>query len=119
MTVTIQGDGDLMYSPGVLWTCAHSRLPILYVVHNNGGYHQEVMAVQRMANRRQRGIDRAHIGSTLDNPQIDYATMAKGLGVASFGPISDPNDLGPALKKAVAVVKRGEPALVDVVSQGR
>jgi acetolactate synthase-1/2/3 large subunit len=40
-------------------------------------------------------------------------------GVASFGPITDPNDLGPALKKAVAVVKRGEPALVDVVSQGR
>jgi len=40
MTVTIQGDGDLMYSPGVLWTCAHSRLPILYVVHNNRGYHQ-------------------------------------------------------------------------------
>jgi len=33
--------------------------------------------------------------------------------------VTDPNDLGPTLKKAVAVVKRGEPALVDVVSQGR
>jgi thiamine pyrophosphate-dependent acetolactate synthase large subunit-like protein len=55
----------------------------------------------------------------LDDPAIDYATVAKGLGVASFGPITDPNDLGPALKKAVAVLKRGEPALVDVVSQGR
>jgi acetolactate synthase-1/2/3 large subunit len=119
MTVTIQGDGDLMYSPGVLWTCAHSRLPILYVVHNNRGYHQEKMVIQRMANRRQRGIDRAHIGCALDDPFIDYAVMAKGLGVASFGPVTDPGDLGPTLKKAVAVVKRGEPALVDVVSQGR
>ena len=35
------------------------------------------------------------------------------------GPITDPKDLGPAIKKAVEVVKRGEPALVDVVSQGR
>src|SRR5215470_12897769 len=119
LTVTIQGDGDLMYSPGVLWTCAHSRLPILYVVHNNRGYHQEKLVIQRMANRRQRGIDRSHIGCALDDPSIDYATVAKGLGMASFGPIADPGDLGPALKKAIAVVKRGEPALVDVVSQGR
>ena len=70
-------------------------------------------------NRRQRGIDRSHIGCALDDPFIDYATVAKGLGVTSFGPITDPDELGPALKKAVAVVKRGEPALVDVVSQGR
>jgi thiamine pyrophosphate-dependent acetolactate synthase large subunit-like protein len=119
LTVTIQADGDLMYSPGVLWTCAHSRLPVLYVMHNNRAYHQEIMGLQRMANRRQRGIDRTHIGCTLDDPFIDYATVAKGLGVAAFGPITDPNDLGPVLKKAVEVVKRGEPALVDVVSQGR
>ena len=119
LTVTIQADGDLMYSPGVLWTCAHSRLPVLYVMHNNRAYHQEMMGVQRMANRRQRGVDRTHIGCTLDDPFIDYATVAKGLGVASFGPITDPKELGPALKKAVDVVKRGEPALVDVVSQGR
>jgi acetolactate synthase I/II/III large subunit len=119
ITLTIQGDGDLMYSPGVLWTCAHSRLPVLYVVHNNRSYHQELMGLQRMANRRQRGIERTGIGVNLEDPHIDYATMAKGLGVASFGPISDPKDLGPALKKAVAIVKAGEPALVDVVSQGR
>jgi len=119
ITVTIQADGDLMYSPGVLWTCAHSRLPVLYVMHNNRAYHQEMMSLQRMANRRERGIDRTHIGCTLDDPFIDYATVAKGLGVASFGPITDPKDLGPVLKKSVDIVKRGEPALVDVVSQGR
>jgi thiamine pyrophosphate-dependent acetolactate synthase large subunit-like protein len=96
-----------------------SRLPVLYVMHNNRAYHQERMVLQRMANRRQRGFDRNHIGTTLEDPFIDYATVAKGLGMASFGPVTDPNDLGPVLKKAVAVVKSGEPALVDVVSQGR
>jgi thiamine pyrophosphate-dependent acetolactate synthase large subunit-like protein len=53
------------------------------------------------------------------DPFIDYATMAKAYGMYGQGPIEDPNDLGPALKRAIDVVKRGEPALVDVVTQGR
>ena len=47
-TVTFQPDGDLMYSPGVLWTAAYHKIPILYVMHNNRAYHQEIMHVQRM-----------------------------------------------------------------------
>jgi acetolactate synthase-1/2/3 large subunit len=118
-TVSINPDGDLMYSPGVLWTAAHHKVPILFVMHNNRAYHQEIMGIQRMANRHQRGIDRTHIGVTLWDPYINYATVAKGFGVYSEGPISDPKDLGPALQRAIAVVKRGGPALVDVVTQPR
>jgi acetolactate synthase I/II/III large subunit len=118
-TVTIQPDGDFMMGPGILWTAAHHEIPILYVMHNNRGYHQEVMGLQKMAARRMRGIDRAHIGTTLTKPLIDYATIAKGMGVYSEGPIENPNDLAPALKRAIAVVKRGEPALLDVITNGR
>jgi len=88
-------------------------------MHNNRAYHQELMHVQRMANRHQRGVTRAHIGTTIDNPNVDFATIAKGLGVHAQGPITDPNDLGPALKRAIDVVKRGEPSLIDVVTQPR
>ena len=119
LSVTIQTDGDLMYAPGVLWTAAHHRIPLLTVMHNNRAYHQEVMHLQRMANRHQRGITRAHIGTTIDNPNIDYAKIAQGMGVYAEGPITNPNDLGPAIRRAIAVVKRGEPALVDVVTQPR
>jgi len=119
LTVTIQPDGDLMMGPGILWTAAHHDIPILYVMHNNRSYHQEVMGLQKMANRRMRGIERAHIGTTLHAPFIDYATVAKGMGVYAEGPISDPKELGPALRRAVAVVKRGEPALLDVLTHGR
>jgi acetolactate synthase-1/2/3 large subunit len=112
-------DGDLMYAPGILWTSAHHRIPLLNVMHNNRAYHQEVMHVQRMANRHNRGITRASIGTTITDPNIDFATVAKGLGVYSEGPITDPNELGPAIRRAVAVVKRGEPALVDAVTQPR
>ena len=79
ITVSFNGDGDLMMSPGVLWTAAHHELPILYVVHNNRAYHQEYMHVQRIAQRNQRGIDRAHIGTTIDNPNINFAGLAKAL----------------------------------------
>jgi thiamine pyrophosphate-dependent acetolactate synthase large subunit-like protein len=119
ITVTIQPDGDLMMGPGILWTAAHHKVPILYVMHNNRAWHQEYMGLQEMANRRMRGVDTAHVGTTIRAPFIDYATVAKGMGVYAEGPIADPKDLGPALRRALAVVKRGEPALLDVVTSGR
>ena len=57
LTVNIQNDGDLMYAPGVLWTAAHHKIPVLHIMHNNRAYHQEVMQVQIMADRHSRGID--------------------------------------------------------------
>ncbi|PYR84015.1 MAG: thiamine pyrophosphate-binding protein [Acidobacteria bacterium] len=119
LSVSIQNDGDLMYAPGVLWTASHHRIPLLSVMHNNRAYHQEVMHLQRMGNRHNRGIDRAYIGTTIEDPNIDYAKLAQSMSWYAEGPITDPKDLGPAIKRALAAVKRGEPALVDVVSQPR
>ena len=119
LSVTIQADGDLMYAPGVLWTAAHHKIPLLAVMHNNRAYHQEMMHIQKMGNRRNRGIDRAHIGTSLDEPAIDFAKLAQSMGWYAEGPITQPNDLAPAIKRALAVVKRGEPALLDVVTQPR
>lgn len=73
--------------------------------------------MQRMCNRRNRGIDRAVVGTLITDPNIDYAQLAKSMGVYAEGPIDNPNDLAPALRRAIAVVKRGEPALLDVVTQ--
>jgi thiamine pyrophosphate-dependent acetolactate synthase large subunit-like protein len=88
-------------------------------MQNNRAYHQELMHIQRMAARHDRGISRAHIGTTLQDPNIDYAKVAQGMGVYAEGPITNPKDLGPALRRALAVVKRGEPALLDVVTEPR
>jgi len=119
LSVTIQGDGDFLYAPGVWWTAAHHRIPLLAVMHNNRAYHQEMMHLQRMANRHQRGVTTAHIGTSIDNPNVDFAKIAQGMGVHAQGPITNPNDLGPALRRAIEVVKRGEPSLIDVVTQPR
>ena len=44
-------------SPGVLWTAAKHKIPMLFVMHNNRAYHQEVMHLQRMADRHMRDVD--------------------------------------------------------------
>ncbi len=119
LVVNIQSDGDMMYAPGALWTAVHHKIPLLTVMHNNRAYHQEFMHLQRMSNRRNRGVDRAHIGTTIRDPFIDYAKLAQSMGMLGIGPIEDPKDLAPALKRAVQVVKAGDPVLIDVVSEPR
>jgi acetolactate synthase-1/2/3 large subunit len=122
-SVNIQSDGDLMYAPGVLWTAAKHKIPQLAVMHNNRGYHQEVMHVQRMANFRSRGSnngpDAGPVGTRIENPDIDYAKLAQSMGWWAKGPIKDPAQLGPALREAVKVVLAGTPALLDVWTQPR
>jgi thiamine pyrophosphate-dependent acetolactate synthase large subunit-like protein len=77
------------------------------------------MHVQRMGNRRQRGIGNAYIGTTITNPNIDFAMLARSMGAYAEGPITDPKDLGPALRRAVERVEKGEVALIDSVTQPR
>jgi thiamine pyrophosphate-dependent acetolactate synthase large subunit-like protein len=119
LSVAIVGDGDLNFSPGSLWTVAHHQIPLLYIVHNNRAYHAEVMIVQRMCGHRGRGSGNAHIGTTISDPNISYAQMAKAYGLYSEGPVDHPKDLAGAYRRALERVRKGEPALVEVVAQPR
>jgi len=119
LSVAIVGDGDLNYSPGVLWTAAHHKIPLLFIVHNNRAYHAEVMIIQRMCGVRGRGNENAHIGNVIADPDPNYAQLAKAYGMYSEGPIEHPKDLAGAYQRALAKVRAGEPALIDVVSQPR
>ena len=119
LSINIQTDGDLNYAPGVLWTAAHHKIPLLTIMHNNRGYHAEVMFVQRMAAQRNRGVDRAHIGTRLIEPNINYARMAETYGLTGIGPISDPKDMAAAFKRGIEIVKKGEPVVIDTITQPR
>jgi acetolactate synthase I/II/III large subunit len=88
-------------------------------MHNSRAYHQEAMHVQRMADRRDRHPENGTVGALLSGPDIEFARMAQSMGVWAEGPVLRPEDLGPALARALTVVKRGEPALIDVVTQPR
>lgn len=119
IAVNIQPDGDLLMVPSVLWTLAHHKIPLLSIMHNNRAWHQETMHIQRMGTRRDRDPESWRHGTLIEAPFVDYALIAKGMGVWAEGPITDPSLLGPAIQRALAVVKSGLPALVDVVTQPR
>jgi acetolactate synthase I/II/III large subunit len=119
LSINVQTDGDFNYAPGVFWTAAHHRIPLLTIMHNNRGYHQEVMFIEQMCSVHNRGAERAHIGTKLWDPNIEYTKIAQGYGLYAEGPISDPKDLAPAFKRAIERVKKGEPVLLDVITQPR
>src|SRR5713101_4058444 len=112
-----------MYAADGLSAAHRPQRPLLAVIHNNIGYHQESMHVQRMSNFLNRiantGGDMGAVGTSIQNPDIDYRKLAESMGWWAKGPIKDPSQLGPALKEAVAVVKSGQPALLNVWTQPR
>ena len=119
LSINIQNDGDLNYAPGVLWTAAHHKIPLLNIMHNNRSYHEERMYIQLFGAKFNRGIENGDIGTALVSPDIDYASIAKGYGLYAEGPITDSKQLAPAIRRAIERVKAGEPALLDVVTQPR
>ncbi len=122
VSVNLQSDGALMYTPQAIWTAVHHRIPLLSVMMNNRAYQTEVEHLVKVSQWRRRkpnlGPDSGPIGTMLENPVIDFAKLAQSMGMFAIGPIVKPADLAPALAKALAGAVR-EPALVDVVTQPR
>jgi len=115
--VDVQGDGDLMYTPNALWTAAHHKIPLLVVINNNRSYYNSENHAIETAHDRGEPVERAGVGTQIDGPPVDYAALARSFGVEAAGPVEDPADLLPILRRAVEVVRRERrPYLVDVVT---
>lgn len=115
LVIGVLGDGDLLMAPTALWTAAHHNIPLLFVVANNNTYLNDEEHQKVMAEVRDRPVENRWIGQRMDEPPVDFAGLARDMGVTGFGPITDPSDLAEAYKRALAVVTGGRrPALVDV-----
>ena len=119
LVVDMQPDGDLMFGAGAMWVAAKHRIPMLVVMHNNRAYYNDWEHQIRMAKLRGTPVERAHIGMDMDDPAPDFAAMAKSMGWYGEGPFESPKGVAAALKRAIAKVKAGQPALVDTVTQKR
>ncbi|MBT5457785.1 MAG: thiamine pyrophosphate-binding protein [Rhodospirillaceae bacterium] len=104
----LSGDGSAMYSIQALWTAAHLDLPITFVITNNKSYRILKQRLQAFHGSRD------FVGMDFNNPEIDFANIARSLGVTAET-ITDPDAIRPALDKAIA--SRG-PTLLDVVVDG-
>jgi benzoylformate decarboxylase len=101
----IVGDGSTMYGVQALWTAAHLKLPITYVITNNRSYR---ILKERLVSMR--ATDK-FVGMDIRDPAIDFAGLAQSMGVPARR-VTDPNDVVPALREAAA---RGGPSLVEVL----
>jgi benzoylformate decarboxylase len=106
--VGYSGDGSAMYSIQALWTAAHHRLPLTFVIVNNGGYR---IIKQRLLSFH--GNDH-FIGMDFADPPVDFAGLAKSLGLEAAR-IASPDDLPDALARAF---NRPGTKLVEVITEG-
>jgi acetolactate synthase I/II/III large subunit len=119
LVAAIQPDGDLMFDLGALWIATHEQIPILLVMFNNRAYYNDWEHQIRMARVRERDERLAYIGQEIDNPAPDFSAVAKSFGWYAEGPIDQPADVGAAIRRGIARVKAGQPALIDVITQYR
>jgi len=103
--VAIIGDGSSLYSIQSLWTAAHLRLPITYVIVNNRSYRIIKDRLQAM-----RGTDQ-FVAMDMTDPAIDFVSVAQGFGLTASR-VEKPSDIQAAVAKAIA---SGKPSLVEVV----
>ena len=93
---------------------------MLMVMFNNQSYYQDVGHQTTVTQMRERSLETVGIGVDLVGPATDFAMLAKSFSLYGDGPILEPDDVQPALRRALEVVKKEKKlALVDTVTQPR
>lgn len=75
----VVGDGSAMYAIQSLWTAAHSGIPVVFAVVNNRQY--KILKDNLTAQLGKSAQTDTYVGMDLDNPPIDYVSIAQGLGL--------------------------------------
>ncbi|MBV8085614.1 MAG: thiamine pyrophosphate-binding protein [Chloroflexi bacterium] len=109
--VGISADGSAMYGITALWTAAHHRIPVTYVMLHNGSYRILKQNMLQYLGEGAKG--RQFVAMDLTDPDLRFDRMAESMGVPAWR-VERPDELAPALREAMAA----GPALVDVVIEG-
>jgi benzoylformate decarboxylase len=108
--VCLVGDGAALYSPQSLWTAAHEKLPVTFVVMNNREYNvlKNFMRsqVDYIAAKTKR-----FIAMDIDQPAIDYVALAAAMGLPARS-VERASDIASAIEAGIA---SGQPNLVEIV----
>jgi benzoylformate decarboxylase len=106
--LALVGDGSAMYTCQALWTAAHDRIAVVFVIFNNTSYR---ILKQRL--HAQRGlaaqVDR-FVGMELNDPAIDYVGLARSLGIAA----ERANTVHEATDLIAKGLQSNAPLLIDV-----
>lgn len=111
--VAVSGDGSAAWSMQSLWTAAHYRIPVTFVITNNATYRQ--VKLVRSVVLGSYPLSERHLGMELDDPVVDFTMLAQSMGVKGEA-VKEPGDLRRALK---AAFDSGEPRVVEVYVENR
>jgi benzoylformate decarboxylase len=113
--LAISGDGSALYTIQALWTAAHHDLPMVWLILHNRSYRILKFNLDNYQRRFGLPGDRPYPHMDLTEPEVDFAAIARGFGVAAEQ-VSRPDEIRPALDRAF---RSGKPYLLDVVLDGR
>jgi benzoylformate decarboxylase len=113
--VAISGDGSAMYSIPALWTAAHHKLAIVFVILANREYRILKHNVDVWRQNFAAGTQHPYQQMDLIGPALDFVRLAEGMGVEAIG-VEAADDIAPALRKAVAA---NRPYLVEIAIEGK
>jgi benzoylformate decarboxylase len=108
--VGICSDGAAMYSISALWTAAHHRIPVTYVMLSNKSYR--ILKLNMLEYLGPAAKDREFVAMDLTDPELRFDRMAEAMGVPARR-VERPEQLAGALEEAMGY--RGGPYLLDVV----
>jgi acetolactate synthase I/II/III large subunit len=109
----LQADGSAMYTISALWTHAREGLDITTVLYNNNAYAILRMELQNVgaAGLVERGGERARALLDLGGPDLDFVSIARGMGVPAVR-VTTAEEMSDALRRASA---EPGPHLVEVM----
>ena len=110
------GDGSFQFGVQALWSAARYEVPIAIFVFNNHSYQANRLALHKYGGRA--AATGKYIGSYLGSPTIDNVKIAQGYGVDGEH-VREPEALGSAIDRCLAIVASGRPYVVDVSIQPR
>jgi benzoylformate decarboxylase len=115
VVVAVSGDGSAMYSIQALWTAAHHKLAIVFVILSNRQYRILKHNVDVWRQNFEAGTQHPYQHMDLTGPDLDFLHLAAGMGVEGVR-IEKADDIAPALSKAVAA---NRPYLVEIAVEGK
>jgi benzoylformate decarboxylase len=113
--VAVSGDGSAMYSIQALWTAAHHKLAIVFVVLANRQYRILKHNVDVWRQNFQAGTQHPYQQMDLTGPELDFVQLAAGMGVEAVR-VDKAEAIAPALAAAVAA---NRPYLVEIAIEGK
>jgi benzoylformate decarboxylase len=112
--VAIVGDGSAMYTIQSLWTAAHHKIPVIYVIISNQSYRILKYNMNRF--RRVLKIEpktEPHPFMDLDDPPLNFVEIARGMGMAAKR-VTRPDEIEHAAKEAL---EANVPYLLEVITE--